>query len=496
MEVDAGVSKILRRNESEIPHEVSARDFPPNFIFGVATSAYQVEGAASEGGRGDSIWDVFSHTKGKILDGSNGDVAVDQYHRYQEDVELIAKLGFDAYRFSISWPRIFPDGFGKVNLEGVAYYNKLIDALLEKGIQPFVTLYHWDLPQKLHETTEGWLKKDIVCYFASYAETCFSVFGDRVKYWITLNEPLQTAVNGYCTGVFAPGRCSDRKWSSYGDSSTEPYLVAHNQLLAHAKAVDVYRKKFKDTQGGVVGMSVDCEWSEPLTDDLIDKAAAQRRLDFHLGWYLDPIYFGRYPESMIKKLEHRLPKFTDDEIALLRNSIDFVGLNHYTTRYITSSMSSEENTFYYDQEMDRIAEWKGVTIGDRAASEWLYVVPWGIGEAVNYITKRYGKPPIYITENGMDEEDTGTSSLQEVLNDSERIAYFKGYLASVAQSIWNGCDVRGYFAWSLLDNFEWAQGYTKRFGIVYVDYKNGLSRHPKSSAHWFADFLKDRKSAV
>ncbi|CAN6485728.1 unnamed protein product [Victoria cruziana] len=472
MEVDKGVAKILRRKESEVLHEVTARDFPPNFIFGVATSAYQVEGAANEGGRGDSIWDVFSHTKGKIIDGSNGDIAVDQYHRYQAN------------------------GFGEVNPEGVAYYNKLIDSLLEKGIQPFVTLYHWDLPQKLHETTEGWLKKDIACYFASYAETCFSAFGDRVKYWITLNEPLQTSINGYSTGIFAPGRCSDRKWSSEGDSSTEPYLVAHNQLLAHAKAVDVYRKKFKGTQGGFIGISVDCEWAEPLTDDLSDKAAAQRRMDFQLGWYLDPIYFGRYPESMVKKLEDRLPKFTDDEVALLRNSFDFVGLNHYTTRYIISSpMSSEENGFYYDQEVDRIAEWKGVSIGDRAASEWLYVVPWGIGETLNYITKRYGKPPIYITENGMDQEDTGSSSLQELLNDSGRITYFKGYLASVARSIRNGSDIRGYFAWSLLDNFEWAHGYTKRFGIVYVDYKNGLSRHLKTSAHWFSDFLKDRRSA-
>ncbi|KAL6338495.1 hypothetical protein AAG906_020592 [Vitis piasezkii] len=468
----------------EVYGSVSRRDFPPDFLFGVATSAYQVEGASKEGNRGASIWDAFSHTQGKICDGSNGDVAVDQYHRYLEDVDIISKLGFGAYRFSISWSRIFPDGLGtKVNDEGIAYYNNLINALLDKGIEPYVTLYHWDLPLYLHESMGGWLNEQIVKYFAIYAETCFASFGDRVKNWITLNEPLQTAVNGYGVGIFAPGRQEH--------SSTEPYLVAHHQLLAHAAAVSIYRNKYKDKQGGQIGLVVDCEWAEAFSDKIEDKVAAARRLDFQLGWFLDPIYFGDYPEVMHEKLGDRLPKFSEEQIALLTNSVDFVGLNHYTSRFIAHNESSVEHDFYKDQKLERIAEWDGgEVIGEKAASPWLYVVPWGIRKVLNYIAQRYNSPPIYVTENGMDDEDNDTSPLHEMLDDKLRVFYFKGYLASVAQAIKDGVDVRGYFAWSLLDNFEWSQGYTKRFGLVYVDYRNDLSRHPKSSALWFLRFLR------
>ncbi|XP_058094328.1 beta-glucosidase 42 [Magnolia sinica] len=464
---------------------ISREDFPPNFVFGVATAAYQVEGARNEGGRGDSIWDVFTQTPGKIKDGSNGDIAVDQYHRYKEDVDLIAKLGFGAYRFSISWSRIFPDGMGtKINEEGIAYYNNLIDTLLEKGIQPYVTLYHWDLPSHLHESEGGWLTEKIVKYFATYAEACFANFGDRVKHWITLNEPLQTAVNGYCVGIFAPGRNEN--------SLIEPYLAAHYQLLAHAAAVAVYREKFKAKQGGQIGISVDCEWAEAFSDAMHDKVAAARRIEFQLGWFLDPIYFGDYPASMRERVADQLPKFSEEDKKSLQNSTDFVGLNHYTSRLIAHApRKSEENGYYQVQEMERIVELPGGgLIGEKAASEWLYIVPWGIRKILNYIAERYGNPPIYVTENGMDEEDSETSSVPEALDDKKRVDYYKGYLAAVAQSIRDGTDIRGYFAWSLLDNFEWAQGYTKRFGIVYVDYKNGLSRHPKSSAIWFSRFLK------
>ncbi|KAG6645283.1 hypothetical protein CIPAW_08G111600 [Carya illinoinensis] len=465
--------------------DISRSDFPPNFLFGVATSAYQVEGACTEGGRGPSIWDAFSHTEGKIADKSNGDSAVDQYHRYKEDVELIAKLGFDAYRFSISWSRIFPDGLGtKVNDEGIAYYNNVINALLEKGIQPCITLYHWDLPLHLHETMGGWLNKEIVKYFAIYAETCFASFGDRVKTWITINEPLQTSVNGYDAGIFAPGRREH--------SSTEPYLVSHHQILAHAAAVSIYRNKYKDKQGGQIGLVLDCEWAEANSDKMEDKSAAARRLDFQFGWFMHPIYYGEYPNAMRERLGERLPKFSEEDKKLIRNSIDFIGLNHYTSRFISYVKDCpDEGDFYKAQEMQRIAEWEeGEAIGPRAASEWLYVVPWGIRKVLNYIAQKYNNVPIYITENGMDDNDNGTSPLNEMLDDKLRVFYFKTYLEAVAQAIKDGVDVRGYFAWSLLDNFEWAQGYTKRFGLVYVDYKNGLSRHPKSSAYWFLRFLK------
>ncbi|KAH9747000.1 Beta-glucosidase 42 [Citrus sinensis] len=426
--------ELLKDYEQAEPRNVSKTDFPPNFVFGVATSAYQIEGACEEGNRGASIWDDFTHTEGKIIDKSNGDVAVDHYHRYKEDIDLIAKLGFDAYRFSISWSRIFPDGLGtKINMEGITFYNNIIDALLQKGIQPYVTLYHWDLPLHLHESMGGWLNKEIVKYFEIYADTCFASFGDRVKNWITINEPLQTAVNGYCTGIFAPGR--------HQHSSTEPYLVAHHQILAHAAAFSVYQRKYKDKQGGNIGLVVDCEWAEANSDKIEDKSAAARRLDFQIGWYLHPIYYGDYPEVMRNNLGDQLPKFMQKDKEL-------------------------------------------------AASEWLYVVPWGLRKVLNYIAKTYNNPPIYVTENGMDDEENDSSPLHEMLDDKLRVRYFKGYLSGVAQAIKDGADVRGYFVWSLLDNFEWAQGYTKRFGLVYVDYKNGLVRHPKSSAYWFMRFLK------
>ncbi|XVF30225.1 hypothetical protein REPUB_Repub16aG0039200 [Reevesia pubescens] len=479
--------EVLKENLEE-EEEVCKAEFPPSFVFGVATSSYQIEGACNEGNRGASIWDSFSHTQGKIIDGSNGDVAVDHYHRYKEDVNLIHKFGFDAYRFSISWSRIFPDGLGtKVNDEGITFYNNLINALLEKGIQPYVTLYHWDLPLHLHESIGGWLNKQIVNYFAVYAETCFAYFGDRVKHWITINEPLQTAVNGYDTGIFAPGRCEG--------SSSAPYLAAHHQILAHAKAVSIYRSKYKEKQGGQIGLVLDCEWAEANSDKIEDKSAAARRLDFQLGWYLSPLYNGDYPPVMREKLGDWLPKFSQEEKQLLINAFDFLGLNHYTSRFISHvTNGSEESFFYKAQEMERIVEWEGgEKIGEKAASEWLYVVPWGIRKVLNYIAQTYNNPPIYVTENGMDDEEDSSLPLHEILDDKLRVRYFKGYLAAIAQAIKDGADVRGYFAWSLLDNFEWAQGYTKRFGLVYVDFKNGLTRHPKSSAYWFSRFLKGAK---
>ncbi|XP_078432569.1 beta glucosidase 42 isoform X2 [Wolffia australiana] len=463
--------------------EVSRSDFPEDFLFGVATSAYQVEGGRREGGRGDNIWDIFAEKQGNVHSGSNADVAVDQYHRYKEDVELISKLGFKAYRFSLSWSRIFPDGFGtKVNDDGIGYYNNLINALLDKGIQPSVTLYHWDLPYSLDISFGGWLNSKIVYYFSAYAETCFECFGDRVKHWVTINEPLQTAVNGYQTGTFAPGRKDN--------PLTEPYLAAHYQLLAHASAVDIYRKKYKAKQGGEIGIVVDCEWAEPFSSAIHDKTAAQRRLDFHLGWFLDPIFFGDYPKTMREKLGNNLPEFSDKEKELLHRSLDFVGINHYTTRLI-AHVPSPCDQVYQSQELERIVSWPGgEIIGPRAASEWLYVVPWGLRKVLNYVAQKYSNPTIYVTENGMDDEDSEITSLEQAVDDKLRVDYFKGYIASVAQAIRDGVDIRGYFVWSLLDNFEWAQGYSKRFGIIFVDYKNGLTRYPKSSALWFLKFLR------
>ncbi|CAN1186926.1 Beta-glucosidase 42 [Linum perenne] len=357
--------------------------------------------------------------------------------------------------------------------------------LLSLGIEPYATLYHWDLPLHLQQAFEGWLSKDIVKCFATYADTCFASFGDRVKNWITINEPLQTAINGHDSGIFAPGRSEQ--------SDAEPYLASHHQILAHSAAVSVYRSKYKEKQKGQIGLVVDCEWAEPNSNTTEDKAAAARRIDFQLGWYLHPLYYGEYPSSMREILGNTLPKFSDEEKQLmLQNAMDFVGLNHYTSRFIAHVADGDEEThFYKAQSVKRLHEWEdGKPIGEKAASEWLYVCPWGLRKVLNYMAKTYKSPKIYITENGMDDEDRD-APLDEMLDDKLRVRYFKGYLKSVAEAIRDGVDVKGYFAWSLLDNFEWAQGYTKRFGIVYVDYKDGkLSRHPKSSAYWFLRFLK------
>ncbi|CAM6095010.1 unnamed protein product [Calypogeia fissa] len=474
--------------------DIRRSDFPENFVFGSATAAYQVEGAVNEGGKGPSIWDIFAHTPGKIADNANADVTVDQYHRYQEDVDLLKAMNMDAYRFSISWSRIMPDGQGSsLNEEGIAYYNRLIDALLSKGVQPYATLYHWDLPQALQDSYDGWIGKEIVGHFAAYAEVCFSEFGDRVKNWITFNEPAQFTWLGYGEGIHAPGRTSDRILSPAGNTSTEPYLAAHHVLLAHATAVDVYRKKFQATQGGTIGITVDCEWAEPLTDSPDDVEAAERRRLFQLGWFLDPIFFGDYPEVMRAHAGARLPQFSSDEKSLLSRCLDFIGLNHYTTKWVTSTPAPTDPTtssYWLDQCISTTDLRDGVSIGEKAYSFWLYVVPWGIERLISWTWERY-KMPIYITENGMDTLNSqilGEPLPQQYQADAARISFYHDYLTFILSAIRKGADVRCYFAWSLLDNFEWAVGYTSRFGLFYVDYST-LNRYPKDSARWFAEFL-------
>ncbi|KAH7426036.1 hypothetical protein KP509_11G082200 [Ceratopteris richardii] len=308
-----------------------------------------------------------------------------------------------------------------------------------------------------------------------------------------MNEPLQFAYAGHGSGEHAPGRCSDRSWSAVGNSHTEPYIVAHNALLAHAAAVDIYNKKYKADQGGVIGITVDGEWAEPLTDSDDDKEAAQRRMEFQIGWFLDPLFFGDYPATMRKEVGDRLPYFTEDEIKLLRGSTDFLGINHYSTRYVTNSTkekNQDECDHFDDQRVTTFYEVDGKPIGERAASVWLYIVPWGLKHELLWISQRYNNPIIYITENGMDQE--GSEPLEETLNDQLRIRFYEGYLSAVAEAIREGVDVRGYFAWSFVDNFEWAKGYTKRFGIIYIDYQNDLKRIPKASASWWSTLLKSK----
>ncbi|CAI7870557.1 unnamed protein product [Closterium sp. NIES-54] len=480
--------------------------FPPGFLFGTATAAYQVEGAAREGGRGASIWDVFAHTPGKTHNGDTGDVACDQYHRYEEDVALMRHLGFSAYRFSISWSRILPTGRLPVNQEGVDYYHRLIHCLLRNGITPCVTLFHWDLPQALEEEFGGFRGAQIVPAFQDYARLCFSLFGNQVPYWITFNEPYTFATKGYAVGDFAPGRCSDRQCCAEGDGAVEPYVVVHHMLLAHAAAVDCYRREFQPQQGGQIGISVDSEWAEPFSQHPDDVAAADRRMQFNLGWLLHPIFFGAYPPAMSHYVGPRLPSFSPLQAALLKGSVDFLGLNHYTSRYIEHADPSEGGynkltdargggdkgrlwSYFDDQHVTVHVESDGCVIGQQAASPWLYEVPWGFQKLLVHITSTYGAPPIYITENGLDEEDDPSLPLHLATSDPHRIRYYHAYLSHLLASIRQGADVRGYMAWSWMDNFEWQMGYSRRFGLVHVDRTRWLKRTPKASALWWQRLL-------
>ncbi|WVZ02096.1 hypothetical protein V8G54_022902 [Vigna mungo] len=434
---------------------LNRNSFPTGFIFGTASSAYQYEGAANEGGRGPSIWDTFTDKyPEKIEDRSNGDVAVDSYHRYKEDVQIMKNMNLDAYRISISWSRILPNGTlsGGINQKGIDYYNNLINELLANGLEPFVTLFHWDLPQSLEDEYGGFLSPHSVKDFQDYAELCFKEFGDRVKKWITLNEPYSYSNKGYALGRHAPGRCSDW-WSpncNGGDSGTEPYLATHHQLLAHAAAVNVYRTKF-----------------------------------------MDPLTRGDYPEIMRSLVKSRLPKFTKEQSKLLINSFDFLGINYYTANFVSDApeLRNARASYMTDPLVNCSFVCDGKLIGENVVSDWLYVYPKGFREVLLYTKEKYNNPLIYITENGVSEYDDHSLSLEESLLDIYRVDYHYGHLYYLLDAMKNGVNVKGYFVWSLLDNFEWESGYIKRFGMNFVDYKNGLKRYSKLSALWFKDFL-------
>ncbi|KAL5699585.1 beta-glucosidase [Ranunculus cassubicifolius] len=468
--------------------------FPKNFVFGTASSSYQYEGAYNKDGRTPSMWDTYTHQyPGKIADHSNGDVANDQYNRYKEDVALMKDMGMNAYRFSISWSRVLPTGklSGGVNKKGIQYYNNLINELLSRGVQPYVTLFHWDMPQTLEDEFGGFLSSNIVSHFQDFAEVCYKAFGDRVKHWITLNEPWTYANVGYNLGSFPPNRCSKYVNNcTAGDSSTEPYIAGHNQLLAHAAAVKIYREKYQTTQKGIIGITLVSHWMVPASKSKADKDAAQRAIDFMFGWFMDPVTFGRYPKSMQSLVGKRLPKFTEEESNLVKGSYDFLGLNYYTANYATSTKLSNgiRPSYLTDSRANLATERNGIPIGPAAASPWLFMYPSGFQELLLYTKYRYNNPVIYITENGVDEINNSTLTLKEALVDNMRIDYHSSHLKFLLRSIKQGVDVRGYFAWSLLDNFEWGDGYSVRFGINYVDFKT-LERYPKHSSTWFKKFL-------
>ncbi|ONK79033.1 uncharacterized protein A4U43_C01F2180 [Asparagus officinalis] len=485
------------RANAERNNSLSRRSFPAGFVFGTASAAYQFEGAVNEGGRGPSIWDNFTHRHPeKIADGSNGDIAEDQYHRYKEDIKRMKEIGLDAYRLSISWTRILPNGSlsGGINQAGVNHYNNLINELLSSGLQPLVTLNHFDPPQGLEDEYGGYLSRRIVEDFLEYSEICFREFGDRVKHWVTLNEPSMFCTYGYGTGRGAPGRCS--RWEgncSAGDSSREPYIACHNQLLAHAAAVKLYRSKYQGYQKGKIGISLSCNWFLPFSDSKPDRDAAQRAVDFMYGWFMDPLTEGEYPVIMRELVGDRLPKFTEEQSEIVKGSFDFIGLNYYSTNYVSNLPVLSNNvhaSYNSDLHVNVTGIRNGIPIGGRTGVSSYYNYPQGLRDALLYTKTRYNNPTIYITENGMAEPNNKTATVEESVKDRGRVQFFKGHLLHLQQSIREGVDVKGYFAWSLLDDFEWAGGYTVRFGIYYIDYEDGLRRYPKSSAFWFQSFLK------
>jgi len=443
--------------------------FPPGFKWGVSTSAYQIEGAVTEGGRGPSTWDTFCAEPGRILNGDTGAVACDHYHRYAEDVALMRELGVDVYRFSFAWPRIQPTGQGPANAEGLAFYDRLIDSLLEAGITPAPTLYHWDTPQPL-EDAGGWLGRDITERFADYASILASKFSDRVPLWITINEPMVLTLIGYAVGGHAPGK----------QLGFEALPVAHHQLLAHGRAVQALRA------GGAaeIGIATNHAPTWAASDSAEDVEAAGL-YDNLINWlFVDPILLGRYPEG----LGEAMPGPVAEDLEIISTPIDFFGLNHYAPTRVGAPTGNPDITA-----TDGIPMPEGLPFEPRAMPEFEKtdfgwpIVPSAFGEILRTLKDRYGDalPPIYITENGCAIND---GPVDGVVDDQRRIDYLDGYLHELKKAMDDGVDVRGYFQWSLLDNFEWSVGYSQRFGLIHVDYDTQV-RTPKASYHWYRDLI-------
>ncbi|KAL4629161.1 hypothetical protein ACB092_05G288200 [Castanea dentata] len=464
--------------------EFSRDDFPPDFVFGSGTSAYQVEGAANEDGRGPSIWDSFSHS-GK-MHGDNGDIACDQYHKYKDDVQLMVDTGLEAYRFSISWSRLIPNGRGPVNPKGLQYYNNLINELSSNGIQPHVTLHHSDFPQALEDKYGGWLSREMVKDFTAYADVCFRNFGDRVLHWTTMNEANIFVMAGYESGFLPPEHCSPPFGinCTRGNSSTEPYLATHHILLAHASVARLYKEKYQDQQHGFIGIDLLAFWFLPLTNKTEDVIAARRAMDFQIGWYADPLVYGDYPDVMKKYLGSRLPAFTNFESNLVKGSFDFLALNYYNMLYIkddSSKLNMEVRDLDADMAIDLTAIQNDVSVNKFS------IEPWGLQELLEYFKQAYGNPPIYIHENG--QRSLHNSSLE----DEPRVNYLRGHIGALLNALRNGSNTRGYFQWSFLDLFEILGGYESSYGLYYIDMDDpDLKRQPKLSAHWYSHFLKTK----
>ena len=431
--------------------------FPGDFVWGAATSSYQIEGAWNEDGKGESIWDRFSHTPGRIEDGSTGDVACDHYHRWREDVTLMKEMGLHAYRFSIAWPRVLPEGRGRANPAGLDFYSRLVDALLEVEIEPFVTLYHWALPQVLQDQG-GWPARASAEAFVEYADLVSRRLGDRVKYWMTFNEPFVSALIGYLEGRHAPGHTD----------LDEALAAAHHLLLAHGWAVPVIRRNSPEAGVGIV---LNLSGQVPASPSAADRAAAWRQDGIINRWFLDPLAARGYPGDIVQHYARPMDFVQAGDLEAMAVPLDFLGVNFYTRGVVRSGGVPEVEN----------APRAVFPSSERTEMGW-EVYPEGLYELLGRLHFDYRFPALYITENGAAYPDQVGPDGQ--VDDPSRVAYLKGHLAAAARAIAVGVPLRGYFAWSLLDNFEWAHGYTKRFGLIYVDFRT-QRRVFKSSAHWY-----------
>jgi beta-glucosidase len=440
---------------------VKPLNFPKGFLWGAATAAYQIEGSWDKDGKGESIWDRFSHTPGRIDNGETGDIACDHYQRLTQDLDLMKSLNLKAYRFSISWPRIYPEGKGQINQRGLDFYSRLVDGLLERNITPFATLYHWDLPQALQDAG-GWVNRRICDWFPDYAATVVKTLGDRVNYFATLNEPNVVAYLGYHIGVHAPG---------VKDPATDKQVM-HHLLLAHGRAVKACRALVPKARYGI---APNIAMDYPLTPDPRDVALAHRWRQDDTDWFLSPLFHGKYPKNTWESLKTKgqTPVVLDGDLAEINTPLDFLAINHYFSRFHGHDAEGHET-------LDKVSL-------ERTAWDWI-IHPQGIRDMLLEFTERYGKLPLYISENGAAYFNETPDAAGRV-HDEGRVNYLKGYIAACHEAIQRGVNLHGYFAWSLMDNFEWAAGYKPRFGMVHVDFKT-LQRTIKDSGYFYSELAK------
>ena len=442
--------------------------FPKDFLWGCATSAYQIEGSPLADGAGPSVWHRFSHTPGRVQDGDTADVTCDHYRRWQSDVDLMHSLGLNSYRFSIAWGRVLPEGTGRINAAGLDFYERLVDRLLSRGIQPMVTLFHWDLPAALDDRG-GWLNRDIANWFAEYANVVFRRLDDRVNYWTTLNEPWVVADGGYMHGVLAPGH----------RNIFEAPRAAHHLMMAHGAAVQAYRAVGRNK----IGLVVNIEPKYAASQSDADQAATRRAEAYMNRQYLEPALLGSYPEELHEVFGEAWPKWPDADLKLIKQPLDYIGVNYYTRAVVRADPTAwplKATTVKQKQHTHMETGWE--------------VFPQGLTDTLLWIKDNYVNPPMYITENGACFFDPPQVE-GPVLEDPLRVDYLRKHITAVHTAMQRGADIRGYFAWSLFDNFEWAFGFSKRFGIVHMNYET-LKRTLKSSAHFYSKVIASHGAAL